>query len=515
MPQLPTYTAGLAPAPIAGGRRAESSDFRQGDFGASGRGIQQAASALMSDFEEQEQRRALISATEVRAKYAKALDEAAISGAPLEPLKAQMEAELAKVGENFSTKRGSESLQVYTANNNLMFDEQANRIEVQRAGAQARLDAGKFLRNEGQLVQSSNGAYLPTAIKNAEELASTFTRVPPHVRAEIADGLKKELNQAAALSSARVDPGGTVAKLEAGEWDLTPDMRAQALNYARTEKRGKEADELRARALEKEKRGEKINAARIDLFNGIQAGTVSWAMIRDDPRLQHPDAAQEREHLANILRVRAREAQGEEKKSNPIALRDAWLKIQSGEWTTGDKVIALVNDGTVNMRDGTFLMGLVAQQKDENGRSFGQRLSARMGAVIGAMRASPQYAAQPELAAAIQTELLSRAEEAASALRKDGKRPDSMFDPESKDYFFRPGLIKAVADDVQARQRRIMEETMPKVGDVSDISKLGLKEGDMFLDPKGRPSRVTPELLKAAGAKKTPGGPTASGRSGQ
>src|SRR5262245_8987175 len=138
MPQLPQYTARVGDAPIAGGRRASAEDFGV-DTSEFAHSIQKFGANLLAKTEEDETRQALVANAEIRAETAKALDDAAISGAPLEPIKERMHAQLSKVGEQFQTKKGASAIRLYQANSALMFDEQANKINVSRAASQAML----------------------------------------------------------------------------------------------------------------------------------------------------------------------------------------------------------------------------------------------------------------------------------------------------------------------------------------------------------------------------------------
>src|SRR4051812_14636445 len=226
MPQLPTYTAPHQDLPSIPARRAQSTDYYVPSNG--GRTLEHAAEGWLSNVEEQEARTSLIASSEIRAKYARELDAAAISGADVGKLKEQMQGEFSKVGEDFQTRKGAQALQLYTANTSLMFDEQANHIAVQRAGAEAKLAGHSFLNSTAALLQN-NPAYLKTAETDATALVSTFGGISPQARAELERSIHQELNMTAAISSARLDPLGTRKKLEAGEWNLTPEQRQTAV----------------------------------------------------------------------------------------------------------------------------------------------------------------------------------------------------------------------------------------------------------------------------------------------
>ena len=500
MPVLPAiYTAQVGDAPVFGGRRAEGSDFgsAEGIIGL-GKQVRTVAEAYVSDMEEKESRATLVASSEIRAKYAAELDKAALNGSDLSALKQQMNDELAKVGEGFQTKRGTESLAVAAANTNLMYDEQANAINVKRAAAVARVEGSKFLNSAGAIIQR-NPAYLGEAEKDAEAFAATLKNISPEQRADIANGLKQELNQAAAIAMTRIDPEGTKKKLDAGEWNLTPDQRSIAINKAESEIRAKRAEEAYARA-EKDRQERDANEKSYDthlkqILDGNGGKSVRRA-IMDDPAL----LPQTREHLITLMERRAKEAAGEEKRSSQVVLRDLWMKASSGQMFNNSEVIAAVGRGELNVRDASFLSSVVAAQKDENGRSFQSNLNARLSIVNQAMRAAPQYQAQPELAAAIQMQMLTDVSRQADQLRKENKDPAALLDPGSKEYYFTPNRIKATADALQAQGREVAGVDLRQdPGAWKDVP-----VGGTFIDPKGT-QRVMTDALKKALAKQ--GGP--------
>lgn len=500
MPILPTFTANVGDAPIFGGRRADAGDFGSGGLLDAGKTVREAASVFVAGREEDESRAALVASTEIRAKYAKALDDAALSGAPLEPLKESMNAELQRIGANFQTKRGADSLALYASNTNLMFDEQSNAIAVKRAGATARIEGSKFLNSTAAIIQR-NPAYLAVAEKDAEAFGQTLRGISPEQRAEIVDGLKKELNQATAIAMSRLDPEGTKKRLEDGEWNLTPEGRNVALNKAETEIRAKRAEETYQR---EEKRRQEIEADQkaYDLhLKQILSGGGGKSLrraIMDDQTLRPAT----REHLIEMMEQRAKAASGEERRSDQNVLRDLWSKAASGAIFTNDPIVAAVNRGQLSVRDASFLSSVVMAQKDENGRTFTSRLQGRIQTVNAAMRSSPVYQAQPELAAAIQMEMVAQVERRANELRKAGTSPDALLDPDSKDYYFTPNRIRQVADDLQGRARAagLVEVDLRQEPNAwKDVP-----EGGAFVDPKGV-RRIMTAAMKQALAKQ--GGP--------
>lgn len=456
MPILQNYTAQIAPGPIAGGRRATGEDFG-GGIGEAVSGLGDTGRKVSAELElrqqEDETRKALVTSTELRAKYAKELDEATLSGADLAPIRERMQADYAKIGEGFATRKGADAVAVYSANANLMFDEQANRIDVQRAVTTARLDGSKFLNNAAALIQS-NPLYLKAAEQDADALASTFSGIPAHMRAALADDLKKDLNMAAAVSSARVDPEGTRKKLEAGEWNLSPEQRNMAINSADTEMRAKRADESYQRGVEKERRQEANDKARDDLFKGIMSGTARRRDIMDNPDLTPAT----REHMINVLEQRGRELSSGAVKTDPITERNLWMAINAPDGTPGkiytaDPIFEAVKAGKMSTDAANRMLSQLAGQKDENGRTIGQKLNGLSSTVGRALSQDPQFAAQPALVAQIQLDFQARVQQKADDLRKAGKDPTEIFNPDSKEYVGRKEFIQGSIDNARSVAR--------------------------------------------------------------
>lgn len=488
MPILPVSATGYSAdavsggGPINGGRRAEAGDFAPDLSGASDK-LSKIGEHLLARTEDDESRKAVVASAEIRAKYAKALDEAALSGAPLEPIKEQMRADLGKVSESFTTKKAVDHMAVNTANADLMFDEQANHINITRASATAKLEGAKFLNSEGAIIQS-NPAYLAIATQNADAFAATLTGIRPDQKAAIADGLKKELNMAAALGASRIDPEGTKKKLDAGEWDLTPEQRNIAINKADTEVRAKRADEAYTHALDEREKHDANDAARDNLFKGIIEGKTRRRDIMEDTRLNPAT----REHLITFMEHRAKALAAGEGKSDPIVKRDLWLAINAPDGDPrkiydANAIFEAVNKGKITTTDANLLNSLVANQKDENGRNIGQRLSVMSSTVGRALSQDPQFTAQPALVADIQNDYNARVLEKAVQLRKDKQDPTAIFDPNSKDYVGSRAFIQESID--KAKKTRIDDITskMPKVNTQAEYD--ALPAGTPYMDSNG------------------------------
>lgn len=437
MPKLSTYSANIQNGPVSGGRSATAADFG-GETGAGlsalGTSAEKASHDVLTAVSETEARQAIVGASTVRAKYAQELDAAATSGANTDEIKARMNADLAKVGENFATSKGQYELDVHTQSTNQLFDSQADAIAVHRAGVDAQVEGAKFLRSESSII-ATNPQYLEYASQNADAFAATLTRIPVEKRKQIADGLKLELNTSAAMASARIDPKETIKRLEAGDWDLTPEGRQQAISQANTTIRAQRADEDHARALKEYNEREINDTARDEHFKTIIDGTATQGAIMDDGRLQ-PGT---REHLITFMEARNRELATREKASNPETMRDLWLSINAPEGDprkvyTADTIFRAVERGEINTRDANNLNGLVAAQKDENGRNIGSNLNSLMNTIGRALSQDPQFTAQPALVAQIQMDYQARVYAKVTQLRNVGEDPNDVFNPASKNY---------------------------------------------------------------------------------
>lgn len=502
MPKLPTYTAQLADQSSSGGRRATADDFGGAPAAALG-GVAKTAEKAYDDIGDAESRKALVTSTEIRAKYAKALDDAAQSGADLAPIKASMNDELSKVGESFYTAKGQSSSQLYTAQSNQMFEQQSNAIAVHRATVDAQIEGKKFLTSTAALI-NTNPAYLDVAIKDTDNFTESLTHASPEVKKEINQKLKNELNVSAAVSMARLAPEEAKRMLDEGKWELTPEQRSTAYFTAERTIRENRADDALIRAEDARQKKDLNDTGRDEQFANIINGTATQGSIMNDARLD----ATTREHLIDLKERRAKELANTEKVSDPTTKRDLWLAINAPDGDpskiyNADPIFAAVQSGKLSTTDANGLNALVANQKDENGKSFATRLQGRLSTINVDMRTSPVYQAQPDLAAAIQNEMVTQVERLSAQMRKANQNPDGLLDPSSKDYYFKPDRIKQTADDVQAQIRA----ARPPVPDmrVDADSPLNVPVGGYYIDPKGATRQQTQESLDAFKALKTPG----------
>ena len=509
MPKLPTYTAKLADGDIVGGRRATAEDFGATDLSGVARDVQRAGSAIIQDKEENETRKVLVRQAEIRAKYAKRLDEAVLNGEDINKIREELDNEQATVSEGLQTKRGVETSALHSANTGAVFDNQANNILVHRASAEAKLEGSKLLRGESTLVQS-NPAYLAQAEANVKTFMETYKgRISPQELAKHTDDLHKELNVAAAISVARTNPEDAKKRIESGEWNLSAAQRVIALNKADTEinaRRANEAYQRQQRQFEVQERDDK---ARDKHFAGIMGGTATNRQIMDDPDLRPAT----REHMIMLMKTRANEMSGQNRKSDNAVFNDLYMRAIAPEGTAGklytadavyEAVKAQAEGGRgLNTADAERIRGIIAGQKDENGKTFGAKLHGRMRVIENAMAADPVISKTPGLMVNIQLALLAEVDKKADAMRKaaekgNGPPPAALLDPESKEYYFTPNRLKDMAQDV----RRQMLDALPKVPDLRKTPEVSatIEVGQTFIDPNGV-SRVMTQKLKDTLAK--------------
>ena len=514
MPLLPkgsSYSATIGDAPIFAGRRATAQDFGAPGLGETGlveagHRVTATAKAELSDLEENEQRKALVSSTEVRAEYARKLDEAALDGSDLSKLKEEMAADLAKIGEQFVTKKGTDQLQLYSANSAIMYDQQANSIAVQRAWSEARLQGQSLIVNASKIIQG-NPSYLPVAEASVDDLLATYKNIRPDQKAELKQKLTQDLNMAAAMSAARIEPAQAVKDLEGGKWNLSDEQRRQGISYAEHNLNTRRAAEEReVHRVEKERR-DKADLQRDSYTQRILAGDLGKRLEKDiisDPAFAH--YPQYREHLVTFMRADAQRLAGQEKRSDEVTKRDLFMRLTAPEGSAdklynADAVHAALKEGKLNVTDSQFLFGVASGRKNEIGQKFSSRLGVQLTQLRMAMANDPRTKAyDAETVAGIQnilaTEALRRSEEITGGKDGPARSADGMFDMKSKDFFFKPGLIKDAADAVRKLQRENLEATTPDMRKDPTAWK-GLKAGQMVINPKGDLVPVTQATLDA------------------
>lgn len=504
MPKLPNYTAKVESAGAGGGRRAVAADLHVGlDVGD---GLARAGMALLAQTEEQESRQALVASAEIRAKYAKALDDAALSGAPLEPLREQMAAELSKVGENFQTKQGADVATLDTTRALATFDATVNDINVRRAGAEARAGAERILNSEAaQLALSPS--YLPQAVENVRAYVDTFARrLSPETRTALMDEQTKRLNAAAAHAAIRLNPEEGAKALEENKWDVAPERRLELQGYARQQIEYKRIAAERDRALEDRAKHEADMKARDGYIQAVFRGDLSAKLrtgILDDPKL----LPQSREHLLLLMKAQAKEAASAERKSDLATVQNYWTEINTGKLFSPKPIIDSLTAGKLNLRDADYLMRLQRDYRDGTGQGFRNRLAQEIGRQQTSLRADIVLNGTEEgreMSKQIVAEMIAEVEVKAEEMRgrgPKGENPDTLLDPNSKDYFFTKGKVAEIKARVAGKAmqdavRAATEKGAPRVTGLKDPALTKLNVGDPFIDENGNLRKMTPAIKK-------------------
>jgi hypothetical protein len=433
MPKLPTYDAPLGGLPGIGGRRANADDFGGGVAQAIGQ-VGGALKQVNNDIEESESRDALVKSTEIRAKYAKRLDEAATSGSDLAALQEEMNDELSKVGENFATRKGQSSLQMYSANTNLMFDEQSNNIAVTRAGAQAKLAASKFRDSATRLLQMD-----PSSLASQESLVddfvSTFGRIPVENRALIADELKNELNMAAAMRTAQLFPEEIDRRVNAGEWKLTAAQQRSVLTEAEQEITSRRiAAEHNRQAQEREKK-ERIAETNDALFGQFVQGNLKIETVRESGLPAFGDGSQKQ--WFDMLKQQAEDWSGKPAKTDPALFNTVRQRIDlppghPEKINEPSTVLDMYGRGLA-LDDAKWLATRITENKSEGGQTEAAAVSEVISNLRGQLDKSNMLSIDQGGGERVQAFTIHLRDKI-SQYKKDGRDPYLLLRPNAPDY---------------------------------------------------------------------------------
>lgn len=433
MPKLKTFTAQIGDLPQAGGRRAQPLDFSPAVALDTSR-ISRIGQQIVNDKESAEKRDALVQTSALRAKYAKRLDDAAISGEELDDIKAEMADEFSKVGEDFVTSAGQDQLDIYTSTSSAMFDSQANTIAVKRAGLVAKQSATEFLNSTSETLRA-NPLYLPIAEQMATDFTGTLTGVSPEQKAVIKQGLINELNITAALGSARVAPAETKKALEDGEWNLTPKQRELAINAAETELRAIRADERYQREVKKAQRVERNEEAYDELVKGIFEGTASTREVLDNPDLLAPT----RNTLLTLIEKRARELRTRAYTTTPSVYNDARRRIDlpqgdPNRLTSTEELWGLYGKPRgLSLSDTQNLEKRIVDNKTDAGMTYAKAESELISNLSPMLNKSTLLALDPGGGARVQA-FTAFVRNRADSFREQGKDPYLLLQPGTSDY---------------------------------------------------------------------------------
>jgi hypothetical protein len=501
MPLLPTggYSAQVGQLPINGGRRASAEDDpTAAALGGLSHTIQHTGNAVLDQMAQDESRKAQVGLSEVRAKYAKELDDAALSGADTAKIKERMMADIDNIGQGYGTKAGVSTVRIGQANAALMFDQQANAINVQRAFAEAKSGANKIVSNEASIL-AGQPTYLPTAIANVNAYIDTFPNVSPEKKQELKDFHAKQMNMSAVLATIRTgDPASVAKDLTAGKYDLSPEQRELAQHAAKTEETGRRTNETYLREEARREFHEGSEKQGDDYYKQIRDPNSNKAglmrSILDDSKLERPL----RQHLITTMDLYAKELAHGEKTSDPQVMRGLWLSAyaQPGDakkrYDAAD-VNTAVERGQLNTRDAETARGWFANQRDENNVRIGAKLSGEMSVISHAFQNDPKFAGQPALVATIQLDYQARVLDKVAEYRKAQKDPNELFNPQSKDWVGSAEFIAGSVTSARERQRA----AMPAVVDLRAAPNAEIQVNQPFINSKGQQVVMTPEAFAA------------------
>ena len=494
MPVLKTYTATIGPAPAAGGRRASAEDFgASAGLAGAGKSLQDFGEKVLDQKEQEESRKALITSTELRARYMRELDEISISGGDPATLKEKMAADYARIGEDFVTKRGTESVAYYAANSEIGFDEQANRIEVQRARANAQLDTQKLLNSGAAILQSDPNA-LAGLVADGKAYIATYPKLSKEQITEFGTEFEHKLNLSAALSAVRINPQQALADMEAGRWNLrAPDfetVRGHADQEIRARRTQEAVQEARA---EKQKR-ERSEKAWDRHIQALDAGAFSASAVARDPDME----PQQKIAMQNFATTHARALVEQEKPSNPavkseLFLRAIALDTDERKLRNDLDIVEAANRRDLNIADTMMLRRIVAEQRDSANVTIGNKTNHLLAAMESALRASPKYQAMPEKVVEIMWTFRELVMERAEEKRAKGENPNDIFSPKDPKFVGDEGTFKMVIAQVEGRAAAMKGEGLPQMPeDIGAAKRLlaTLKPGDWYRDVDGSTAQV-------------------------
>jgi hypothetical protein len=496
MPLLPSsgYSAQVGGLPLPAGRdhRASMEDPVAAAAGQFSHVAQQQADVFLRQKEEDNSRQVSVGASQIRVDTANDINAAEQSGADLEPIKQRMLDRFSKLGEGLETRKGADHLKFYTANASLMFDEQANRIAVQRAYSTATLGAAELMRNESKIIQDNPG-YLPYATDNMRAYVDTFSKLSPERKNAIFDNQKKELNMTAALAGIRSDVKSGKEAVEKGKFDLNPEQYNTALRFADTRENALRTQDALLRADAARIVTEQNSDAYDAHFKDIRKATGSDVMklepsIMNDPNLK-PET---REHLINVMKQRVLELNGEGKAPNYTEYSRLLLAATAKD-DDPTKIIntdairaSLASNGGINSAQAERLMAIVGGQKDENQVKINTKINGLehrfSTAVDGDLRLAAFTAPQK---ASITIDYDDRVRDLVSQARaaNDPKALHALFDPKDKRYVGSQEFMQQSIDEAYTRQNA----ALPKVPTLKTQAEYdALPVGAVYIDTDGK-----------------------------
>jgi hypothetical protein len=285
-------------------------------------------------------------------------------------------------------------------------------------------------------------------------------------------------NAASVRGLIRIDAPGVEKRLEDGEWNLSPEQRAQELSRAKSQREANEADRrtaLKDAVWEKQQASLK---ARDEYTKHIFNGTFRATEAVSDPRLDAVD----REHLIVFNKAWWDKKLGEEKRSNPTVVRDLMLRIYAPE---GDPAKVFdstalyepLRKGDLNATDYDRLRRAIAEQRDPNNSTFGSLFHGAQSLLSRSLSQDPTYIGRPHIVAGATNAWAMAVREKTAQWRKENKNPAELFSPSAgKDYVLHPTFV---AQFVQAAA----QPGAPVVSNDADYQQL--QPGTTYLAPDG------------------------------
>lgn len=490
MPKLEQYSAPASVAPLQGGRAATPGDV-SANYETVGPALQKTSSTIMAHLESTEERQVLVDQTQIRAKYGKRLDEAAINGEDTAAIHQAMQDELDKSAEGLQTRAGATAAAYHSSRTNELFQSEANHIEVQKAAAKARLQGAQFLNDTGNILFQNPG-YLPQALKDADAFVTTLEGVSAETKAEQAQSLKQHFNFSAAMRSASLDPAGTKAAVEGGAYDLKPDDRPKIIGHADQVLAAARADKHAAYEENRRAIHDADEGAQTSWLKLIDKGKGDAHAIANDSRLL-PSSVR---ILTEWMTVRANALNKTEKASDPITRKNLFLRINSPDGTPNklynrDEIIAAAGKeagakGFLNITDTKELLGEVDKQTDENHRTIGSKLYSQMQIMEHAFIQDPKYIGQPGLVASILMQYQADVYDKVNKLRNTpGSNPNDVFNPSSKEYVGSPKFIQGSVIAAKGNRQNVLPD-LPKATNAAEILAIPITNPPtMYVDENG------------------------------
>jgi len=375
MPKLPYKQIEMGTLPAIGGRRASASDFGA-DVGAEFARAGHAGKQVYEDIGDSEARGVVVGRAKIVTEYAKRLDDAALNDEPLDKIKEEMNAKLAKLGEGVSTRKGQDTLDVAVAGTNQMFDAQASAIAVKRAGVQARQQADTMLRDmSGGLAR--NPLLLDFYLGTVDAFAASLPKkgTDPEVARHISTTLRSNLTLEAALSTAARDPALAREGIAGKKWDLTGEQIRMVQGEADRTDRARRVDAEYQHTQAERRKDEANDKARRDLYKGLRDGTTKESDIIGNKDLKTATA----EHLIDVMERMAKEGKTEAARTDPKVFNDMRAAIDSPPGTTGRLVdpqrVWMMYGKGLSQDDATWLENRLYANRGEGGYTLASEVS--------------------------------------------------------------------------------------------------------------------------------------------